>query len=223
MGILLKKRMAVLGVLVLLALAIIYVINPAGDKKEKTTEVYVAKEMLAAGDDADSKFLVKVPVSRQEEWMISDLGDLKGKKWTRNVPPGRYLDINDVSDESPIVFSDNEGEFSIRTKPEFVNGGRIAPGDIVRVIYVPNPNSANQDLTVVQQPKGEVVVRDVVVLSVRTQYAKDVEDYEKKNDYTSVPASIVLKVNEDQAEDLAWYQENGSLSLYVVKKGEGLK
>ncbi len=216
----LKKRAFGAMVLVLLALVVVWILVPAQGQKEKSVEVWVAKETIPAGEEAISnKNLLKVKVPEAESWMITDPEKLKGKRSVRAILAGRFIDESDFEEDMPIVFQDGEGEYTIKAKPEYVNGGRINPGDTVSVIYVPREAATSDGF--IRAERGESKVRGVTVLSIRTQYAQDVDETNKKSDINNVPASIVLKVTEDQAAVLAAQQENGTLSLFVTRRGNG--
>lgn len=201
----------------LVALGAIWFLLPNGEQEADSVDVWVVKEAIAAGEELTEDSVSKASVPEAEEWMVSDLNEIKGMRSLRTIAPGRYLDKEDFTSDLPIVFTDGEGEYTIRTKPEYVNGGRIKPGDRVDVIFVPKENGTAETGSFQQ---GINSIEDVVVLSIRTQYAKGVDDTAEKNDINNVPASVTLKVVKEQAKILAGQQERGTLSLFVKKRGE---
>ncbi|MGN7457459.1 Flp pilus assembly protein CpaB [Paenibacillus pasadenensis] len=211
-----RKRIALGLSLVVVAGAIGY-IGFGGEKDEvKKIPVYVASRTITQGEEVQTGLYKKEFVPEAESWMITNLEEIKGKKAVRTIQAGRVLDDTDFSDEKDAVaFTGAEGEYSIRVKAENVNGGRVQPGNVVNVLFVPFPRgSLGPDEVPVTDGDGITRVEGVVVLSVRTQYAKDVNDG-KEQDLNNVPAAVTLKVTPEQAGKLAWQQEHGTLSIFV--------
>ncbi|KZE78179.1 hypothetical protein AV654_19580 [Paenibacillus elgii] len=211
-----RKRLFLGLSLVLIVVISVYVFVP-NSGEERKAKVYLAKESIPAGEVIDPKRFTTTEVTVPADWMVKDLKQIKDKRAVRKIEAGRFIDENDFSDKVPLLFKEGEGEYAIKTKPEYANGGRVAIEDIVDVIFVKRPqggaNASNELLD-----GGEIVATDVTILSIRTQLGKDVAET-KKDDMSNAINSVVLKVDENTATKLANRQEMGTLSLYVKKKG----
>lgn len=216
-----ERKRAIVGLVVVFAIGAIVYIGAGGSKNdEKSVDVYISKDTIPQGEELRSGFYAKGKVEKAESWMITNLDELKGKKAIRTIQPGRLLDESDFSDEQQTVsYQSGEGEYSIRVKAENVNGGRLEPGDIVNVLYVPLPRGSSPDAPPELDGNAESRIEGVTVLSIRTQYAKDVNDG-KQQDLNNVPAAVTLKLSPDQAKKLAWQQEHGTLSIFKQGKGD---
>lgn len=215
-----RKRLIAVLMIILLVVFVVFIFYPA-DRSQKTYEVYMTKDSFTPGDSVDKKKITTKKVTQVEPWMIQDLKDIEGMKAKRVIDVGRYLDKGDFSTDTPVAFQEGEGEYTVKAKVEYINGGRAEVGDIVDVIFVKRQSGAQQQLDPITT--GETVFRNVMVISVRNQYGKDIKDMNKKEDLSAVPASVTLKVTEQQSDKLAWCQENGTVSFRVIRKGELIK
>lgn len=210
-----RKRLFLGLLLVLFVVVAVYFFVP-NNGEERKAKVYLAKESIPAGEVIDPKRFTTTEVTVPADWMVKDLKQIKDKRAVRKIEAGRFIDENDFSDKVPLLFKEGEGEYTIKTKPEYANGGRIAVEDVVDVIFVKRPQGGVNPTNEVSD--GEIVASDVTILSVRTQLGKDVTET-KKDDMSNAPHAVVLKVDKDTAAKLANRQEMGTLSLYVKKKG----
>jgi Flp pilus assembly protein CpaB len=214
MGCLSRKK--VIGTLVLVAFVLlaVYMFVPVNGQT-KTFKVYMAKDAIPPGKILEANMIRTKEVLQLENWMMTDLNQVKGMVSSTPIPKDRFIDVGTFTTDIPILFQQGEGEYTVRTKPEYANGGRIAAGDLVNVIYVPRPNGNNKE-----DGQGEVIAREVMVLSVRTQFGGDVHDGKgREDDPSKAPFAVTLKSSESISTVLAAKQENGFISLHVVKKG----
>ncbi|MFT9494225.1 MULTISPECIES: Flp pilus assembly protein CpaB [Bacillota] len=203
-----KKTLTVLVVMLLFSVTI-YMFLPTS-KGASTYEVYYVKEALPAGEYVSEDSLAKRKVYEKFDWMIEELDDVEGLVPQRSIPSGRFVDINDFDKNQPLTYKKGEGEYTIRTKTEYVNGGKIEVGDVVDVIFTPRQSRDGDS-----DKKGEVISEKLTVISVRTSQGEDIEDSERNQ----TPYAVTLKAQSEDAVKLAWGQENGALSLFLIKTG----
>lgn len=207
--IILKKGLVAVGLLLVMT-GTTYVLLP-GDNENDKHMVYTAKKNLPAGEFLTEKDLIKREVNEKFEWMVTDLKQVSGKVPQQNIISGRFLDKTNFEKDMPVIYEENEGEYTIKTKTEYVNGGNVDVGDVVDVIYTQQSKEAGSD-------RGQLLAENLVVVSVRTQDAEDIETAkEKKKNPT--PYAVTLKMDVQNAQDLAWGQETGTLSLFLKNAG----
>lgn len=204
-----RKRSLLSIILIIVILLFVYFLVPEPGEKE-TYEVYLAKETITPGTKINSSLFKKGEVLELYPWMITNLDEIQHMDIARLIEKDSFLHINDFTDKNPIYFRIGEGEFTVRARTEYLNGGRVEPGDIVNVIWVERLSDNMK-----QNGKGETIAKELSVLSVRSQAGTEVNEDTDRN---TSPYAVTLKTNQLIAEKLAWYQENGSLSLFVVRK-----
>ncbi len=210
-----KHKKTIIACTTALVVGIPGVILMSGNSESKATEkVYVAKSSIPIGERVSEDDFVLKEVNKKYDWMIDNPNEVDGKVAQSTIEDGRFLDKSNLGEKKPLLYEKGEGEYSIKTKPEYVNGGKIDVGNTVDVIYTPRQGSNKSD------GKGEVVAEKLTVLSIRSQQGTDVED-STGTGQNNVPYAVTLKANEDDATKLAWAQENGALSLFLNKQTEG--
>lgn len=207
-----KSRKVLFVFLVVVVLFAVYLIIPDSNDIEYHS-VYQVKSTLHPGEIVQDHHFRRVDVIQKEDWMVSDISLIIGKKTTRLIPANRYVDINDFEDNVPILFEKGQGEYTISARVDQLNGGRIEPGDHVKVIFVERDDGDEI------QP-GIILPGQYTVVSVRTQWGEDVDNAKSSSNSSTAPAAVTLKVHERDAQTLAAYQEHGFLSVMVVKGDE---
>ncbi|MEK5394005.1 RcpC/CpaB family pilus assembly protein [Margalitia sp. FSL K6-0131] len=202
------KKYLIIACFGLLCLMTIYLLLP-GVHNGKKFEVYVAKQTLEPGEKLDENVVKKQAVTKKEGWMIDDFKKVEGKNLQKKVSKGRFLDMSDFNSRPVVNYQINEGEYSIKTKTEYVNGGDVSEGDVVDIIFTPRQVSGK-----IGNQQGQVIAQGTVI-SVRTQQGQNIKD-DKRN---PTPYAITLKVTSEDALKLAWGQENGALSLFLRSQG----
>ncbi|MEC2400494.1 Flp pilus assembly protein CpaB [Bacillus subtilis] len=210
-----KHRKTIVACVAAIVVGVPGVLMMSQNSESKTTEkVYVAKASIPIGERVSEDDFVLKEVNKKYAWMVDNPSEVEGKVAQATIEDGRFLDKSNLGEKKPLLYKSGEGEYSIKTKPEYVNGGKIDVGDTVDVIYTPRQGNDKSD------DKGEIVAKKLTVLSIRSQQGTDIED-SKGSGQNNVPYAVTLKANEDDAIKLAWAQENGALSLFLKKQTEG--
>jgi len=207
----LKKALLFIGLFAFFVISAAFVLPK--DDEEEYTMIYVANEALAPGDRINEEQLRLEPINEVQDWMVTDFAELQGLYvGSVGIEVNRYIDKSLLDSKAPIIYEEGEGEYTIKTQTEYVNGGKIRVGDKVNVIATPL-RSQNELIG-----KGTTVATDVTVISIRTRQGEDMEMVKEETNKNEAPYAVTLKTDFETAKELAWGQENGTLSLFLLNK-----
>jgi Flp pilus assembly protein CpaB len=208
----LLKRVVFFSILIATAIIVVYMFLPNTSDAEYF-KVLKAKDDIPPGTVLSEEHLMFEDVHKIEDWMVVDKADVLGKISNQKIHKDRFIDVNMLSDNTVAIYKDGQGEYTIRTQTEYINGGRINIGDKVDVIMTKRSNSEGASY-------GEILVEDVTVVSIRTREGNSIEEERKLGNKRVEPYAVTLKTTVDQAASLAWGQEYGVLSLWLNKAGD---
>ena len=188
-----KKRIVLIIFCLLLAAGLTYgqyaYLNSI-NKPEERVAVLVAKEAIAAGEPVQGKLEPKsIPISAFVPGMITAQGEapLYAKV---DISPGTYV-IKDMVSEArtPVIAGENR-RVTIGVNITSALAGRIKPGDVVDIGFIPSDQDAGQP---------EVIAVAVPILEVLNERGEPIASGNKKeNQYDTtakIPAVATLVVD----------------------------
>jgi pilus assembly protein CpaB len=236
----LLRNKFVIGVLCIIAgVFISFAALPAlqGNMQGTYASALRMKETVQAGKQITVDMLetVSVPENLVQDG-IGNVSDAVGKYANTELYTGDYLTNAKVSatlgGQSALSAGTAKGKMVMSvTVSSLAAGvsGRLLPGDIVSVIAVPK-DSANQALGVEPGTAGQnnsraVIYPELQYIEVCMVTATDgadasVSDNPGKDDKNSLPATVSIYVNRDQALRLAELEQNSTIDFAFVARGE---
>lgn len=207
-----KKILTIFAILIV-AFGLIYLLLP--NQKPKEFTVYIADKTLNYGQTITKQDIKKLVISYKAPWMVTDPKKVLGKYVNSTISIGRFLDVSQVSTKKDMIFTNGEGEYTIKTdSPSALNGGLISKGDHIEVIMTKRDSKST---IATYQQSTYVIAKNLVVVSIRNRDGGSIGQNNKGIASSSnSPYAVTLKANEQQAEELAWGEENGTLSLFKV-------
>ena len=207
-----------LGIIcILLAFAVTFGIAPVINKtaSAKTDILRLTRNIPQGTQISDSDLQsVSVGAFNLPDNIITDKDDVIGKFAACDLKSDDYLlpsKICDTADSASDVFKSLNGSqraISI-TINSFAGGlsGKLLNGDIVSVIVV------NRD-------SGTVILSELKYIRVITTTSSSGYDADSNNDdKNEMPSTVTLLVNEEQARLLAEHENNSSIHLSLVYRG----
>lgn len=188
-----KKRIFLIVFCLLLAAGLTYgqyAYLTSLNKPEERVAVLVAKEAIAAGESVQGKLEFKsIPVSALAPGMATTVGEqpLYAKV---DISPGTYVTNDMVSVvKAPVVTGENR-RVTIAVNITSALAGRINPGDVVDIGFIPSDQDAGQP---------EVIAVAVPILEVLNERGEPIASGNKKvNQYDTtakIPAVATLVVD----------------------------
>lgn len=216
-----KQTMIGLFSLFLTAIIICIIVPIVTGVIGNTTEVARVTKTITVGEKltADNMEMVKVSNFNLPSNVIKNKDDLEGQYATARLEPGDYiLDTKVVSNMISSgnyrdILDGNKRIISVSIK-DLSSGisGKIQANDIVSIYN--NTESSNIRATVYNELKY------VKVLAVTTAAGIDLGG-DQTSDEDSLPATVTLLVNENQAQLLSGMEKNGSIFFSLVWPATG--
>jgi Flp pilus assembly protein CpaB len=204
---------ALLAAFVLLLYLNQYRSSVAADSEPVT--VLVAKTLIEKGMPGDVVGLRKLfqpdeaPQSQVKDGAITDPSTLRGRVAVEDIYPGQQLTVTDFAGTTDAIGAKLAGKHrAIAVPVDAARGlvGRVEPGDRVDVLAgfnVLGNTGAGQG-----RPVVKVMMQNALVLDAPAQTAAGIAAGNQT-------ANVVLRVNRDQATEIAWAVDNGKVWLVL--------
>jgi Flp pilus assembly protein CpaB len=177
--------------------------------------VLVAKSLIEKGMPGDIVGLRKLfqpdeaPRSQVKDGAITDPSTLRGRVAVEDIYPGQQLTVADFAGTTDALGAKLAGKHrAIAVPVDAARGmvGRVEPGDRVDVLAGFNVlgNAAGGQ----GRPVVKVMIQNALVLEAPAQTAAGIAA-------ANQTANIVLRVNRDQATEIAWAVDNGKVWLVL--------
>lgn len=210
-------------VCIVLALIICFIVTPLFNKtiSDKTEIVRVIRS-VKTGDEITEDMVKTVEVGSYNlpEDVVRNLDTVIGKYASADLEPGDYILTSKIAEEpaaeNAYLYSLNGEKQAISvTVKSFANGlsGKLKSGDIVSVIA---PDYKNQGTTVIPPELKYVEVIAVTANSGNDANTGDLEEDEDRE----LPDTVTLLVTPEQLQILAELEEDGTIHLSLVYRGE---
>lgn len=204
---------AVLAAFVLLLYLNSYRSSVSADSEPVT--VLVARTLIEKGMPGDIVGLKRLfesdeaPKSQVKDGAITDPSTLRGRVAVEDIYPGQQLTVADFAGTTDAIGAKLAGKHRAIAVPlDTARGlvGRIEPGDRVDVLAGFNVlgNAAGGQ----GRPVVKVMMQDALVLDAPAQTAAGLAA-------ANQTANVVLRVNRDQATEIAWAVDNGKIWLVL--------
>jgi Flp pilus assembly protein CpaB len=204
---------AVMAAFVLLLYLNQYRSSVSADSEPVT--VLVARTLIEKGMPGDVVGLNKLfqsdeaPKSQVKDGAITDPSTLRGRVAVEDIYPGQQLTVADFAGTTDAIGAKLAGKHRAIAVPlDSARGlvGRIEPGDRVDVLAGFNVlgNTAGGQ----GRPVVKVMMQDALVLDAPVQTAAGLAA-------ANQTANVVLRVNRDQATEIAWAVDNGKIWLVL--------
>ena len=216
-----KNRTAIGIVCIILAVAVTFVVSPlVNNISDKKTEVVRFVADVSHGTeikDTDVE-IVKISNSALPEKIIKDKKSVVGKFATADIFKGDFATENKVTDNANTandVMASLKGDkvaMSI-TINSFAGGlsGKLENGDIVSIYVTDKDNHTEVPAS----------LKYVKVITTTTSGGIDENDVVENEDGSfELPSTITLLVSSKQATVLANYEENASMHVALVFRGD---
>ncbi|MCD8362354.1 MAG: Flp pilus assembly protein CpaB [Lachnospiraceae bacterium] len=220
---LLKNRTVIGVVCIVLALIICFIVTPLFNKTiSDKTEIVRVTQSVKAGDEITEDMVKTVEVGNYNlpEDVVRNLDTVIGKYASADLEPGDYILTSKIADEpaaeNAYLYSLNGEKQAISvTVKSFANGlsGKLKSGDIVSVIA---PDYKKQGTTVIPPELKYVEVIAVTANSGNDANTGDLEEDEDRE----LPDTVTLLVTPEQSQILAELEEDGTIHLSLVYRGE---
>lgn len=177
--------------------------------------VLVARTLIEKGMPGDVVGLNRLfqsdeaPQSQVKEGAITDPSTLRGRVAVADIYPGQQLTVADFAGTTDAIGAKLAGKHRAIAVPlDSARGlvGRIEPGD--RVDVLAGFNVLNNTAGGQGRPVVKVMMQDALVLDAPAQTAAGIAA-------ANQTANVVLRVNRDQATEIAWAVDNGKLWLVL--------
>lgn len=204
---------AVMAAFVLLLYLNQYRSSVSADSEPVT--VLVARTLIEKGMPGDVVGLKRLfqsdeaPKSQVKDGAITDPSTLRGRVAVEDIYPGQQLTVADFAGTTDAIGAKLAGKHRAIAVPlDTARGlvGRIEPGDRVDVLAGFNVlgNTAGGQ----GRPVVKVMMQDALVLDAPAQTAAGLAA-------ANQTANVVLRVNRDQATEIAWAVDNGKIWLVL--------
>ncbi len=204
---------AVMAAFVLLLYLNQYRSSVSADSEPVT--VLVARTLIEKGMPGDVVGLKRLfesdeaPKSQVKDGAITDPSTLRGRVAVDDIYPGQQLTVADFAGTTDAIGAKLAGKHRAIAVPlDAARGlvGRIEPGDRVDVLAGFNVlgNAAGGQ----GRPVVKVMMQDALVLDAPAQTAAGLAA-------ANQTANVVLRVNRDQATEIAWAVDNGKIWLVL--------
>jgi Flp pilus assembly protein CpaB len=204
---------AVMAAFVLLLYLNQYRSSVSADSEPVT--VLVARTLIEKGMPGDVVGLKRLfqsdeaPKSQVKDGAITDPSTLRGRVAVEDIYPGQQLTVADFAGTTDAIGAKLAGKHRAIAVPlDSARGlvGRIEPGDRVDVLAGFNVlgNTAGGQ----GRPVVKVMMQDALVLDAPAQTAAGLAA-------ANQTANVVLRVNRDQATEIAWAVDNGKIWLVL--------
>jgi Flp pilus assembly protein CpaB len=204
---------AVMAAFVLLLYLNQYRSSVSADSEPVT--VLVARTLIEKGMPGDVVGLKRLfqsdeaPKSQVKDGAITDPSTLRGRIAVEDIYPGQQLTVADFAGTTDAIGAKLAGKHRAIAVPlDAARGlvGRIEPGDRVDVLGGFNVlgNTAGGQ----GRPVVKVMMQDALVLDAPAQTAAGLAA-------ANQTANVVLRVNRDQATEIAWAVDNGKIWLVL--------
>jgi Flp pilus assembly protein CpaB len=204
---------AVMAAFVLLLYLNQYRSSVSADSEPVT--VLVARTLIEKGMPGDVVGLKRLfqsdeaPKSQVKDGAITDPSTLRGRVAVEDIYPGQQLTVADFAGTTDAIGAKLAGKHRAIAVPlDAARGlvGRIEPGDRVDVLAGFNVlgNTAGGQ----GRPVVKVMMQDALVLDAPAQTAAGLAA-------ANQTANVVLRVNRDQATEIAWAVDNGKIWLVL--------
>ena len=216
-----KNRTAIGIVCIILAVAVTFVVSPlVNNISDKKTEVICFVADVSHGTeikDTDVE-IVKISNSALPEKVIKDKKSVVGKFATADIFKGDFATESKVTDNANTandVMASLKGDkvaMSI-TINSFAGGlsGKLENGDIVSIYVTDKDNHTEVPAS----------LKYVKVITTTTSGGIDENDVVENEDGSfELPSTITLLVSSKQATVLANYEENASMHIALVFRGD---
>ena len=214
------KNRTIIGVVcIILSVTVMFGISPILNKMaSKKIEVVQLSKKVEQGEKITADDIVKVTIGSfgVNESVIKDEKQIIGKYAGSdiipnvNIYPEMLTETLDNAEDTFKALDGTQRAMSISIS-KFANGlsGKLENGDIISVVSVADNKSViPAELTYVK------------VITVTTSKGKDSDELTPNEDGTTdLPATVTLLVNPTQAKLLALYEQNASLHLALVYRG----
>jgi Flp pilus assembly protein CpaB len=177
--------------------------------------VLVARTLIEKGMPGDVVGLRKLfqpdeaPKSQVKDGAITDPSTLRGRIAVEDIYPGQQLTVADFAGTTDAIGAKLAGRHrAIAVPVDAARGmvGRVEPGDRVDVLAgfnVLGSTAGGQG-----RPVVKVMMQNALVLDAPAQTAAGIGA-------ANQTANIVLRVNRDQATEIAWAVDNGKVWLVL--------
>jgi Flp pilus assembly protein CpaB len=204
---------AVMAAFVLLLYLNQYRSSVSADSEPVT--VLVARTLIEKGMPGDVVGLKRLfqsdeaPKSQVKDGAITDPSTLRGRVAVEDIYPGQQLTVADFAGTTDAIGAKLAGKHRAIAVPlDAARGlvGRIEPGDRVDVLGGFNVlgNTAGGQ----GRPVVKVMMQDALVLDAPAQTGAGLAAANQM-------ANVVLRVNRDQATEIAWAVDNGKIWLVL--------
>lgn len=177
--------------------------------------VLVARTLIEKGMPGDVVGLKKLfqsdeaPKSQVKDGAITDPSTLRGRIAVEDIYPGQQLTVADFAGTTDAIGAKLAGKHRAIAVPlDTARGlvGRVEPGDRVDVLAGFNvlSNAAGGQ----GRPVVKVMMQNALVLDAPAQTAAGLAAGNQT-------ANVVLRVNRDQATEIAWAVDNGKIWLVL--------
>jgi Flp pilus assembly protein CpaB len=177
--------------------------------------VLVARTLIEKGVPGDVVGLRKLfqpdeaPRSQVKDGAITDPSTLRGRVAVEDIYPGQQLTVADFAGTTDAIGAKLAGKHrAIAVPVDSARGmvGRVEPGDRVDVLAGFNVlgNTAGGQ----GRPVVKVMMQNALVLEAPAQTAAGIAA-------ANQTANVVLRVNRDQATEIAWAVDNGKVWLVL--------
>lgn len=178
-------------------------------ESDRKIQVIAATADIEAGDDVTGKIGLKtIPQSAYVKDMYLPSEKVAGYAKV-DISAGTYILKGMVSAEKVPVVEDGMRRITIGVNLTSSLAGKIRPGDIVDVGWVPKDQENGIN--------AKIIAEKVQILDVVNRTGEDITEIsEKKNQYekeSNIPAAVTLIVTPGQAVILKYYEAKGVLFL----------
>lgn len=235
---LLKNKFLIGALCIAVALLLSFVALPALHGGSQNTYVNTVRMKVAVQKgtqiSADMVETVKIPEGLLQG-SISDVSSVLGRYANTNFYTGDYLTAEKLSDTPAemdvLAAGTSKGKLVVSiTLPSLASGvsGQLLPGDVVTVMAVQS-NTVNlglePDITDTTTISGALIYPELQYLEVCMVTTNDGSDAEVSSEPTdeehnSLPTTVSFYVNETQALLLAELEQQGSIYLAFVARGQ---
>jgi pilus assembly protein CpaB len=214
---LIKNKYFVFGMCMLLSTLIAFIIIPKQNKNKGDIAVVKVNKMILANTLITEDMLANAVVNSEtiSDKVITDKTKIIGKYTTTNIYTDDFITTEKLSSFIPnsnFYKIDGKNSYAVSiTLKSLSNGvsGKIIAGDIVS-IYGFNTE------------RKEVVeynyLKYIEVLSISDTKGNDVGSDSENDDKT--PATVTLKVNENQIKELILMENTGNIHIAFAGRGE---
>ncbi len=177
--------------------------------------VLVARTLIEKGMPGDVVGLKRLfesdeaPKSQVKDGAITDPSTLRGRVAVEDIYPGQQLTVADFAGTTNAIGAKLAGKHrAIAVPVDAARGlvGRVEPGDRVDVLagfnVLGNTNGGQG------RPVVKVMIQNALVLDAPAQTAAGIAA-------ASQTANVVLRVDRDQATEIAWAVDNGKVWLVL--------